>query len=150
MEKIHDTLGYTICRTARKIQKELTDELSEYDIPIAQWVALKTLAEHEGVSQKELAGLLQKDQNNVKAIVDRLSRKKLLARQRSEGDARAFELYLTGAGQKLVEKLASVDEQAIARIQSVLTEEEAKSFAALLARIEAGLDERQKISLADA
>lgn len=70
-----DSLGYRICTTARKIHHCLTARFEKYDITPEQWVILRTVFENEGLSQKQLAQLVDKDANNVKVLVDKLVKK---------------------------------------------------------------------------
>lgn len=141
MVKIKDSLGYTICRVARKIHQQITEAFSPYDMPLGQWVTLKTLAENDGISQKQLSLLLEKDQNNVKAMIDRLERKQLLRREPNMTDRRAFSLAITEEGKSLVQKLAALDEQAIREIEMPLKETERAELRALLAKLEQQLDD---------
>ena len=144
--KIKDSLGYTICRVARKIHQRITGEFSVYDMPLAQWVTLKTVSENDGISLKQLSGLLEKDQNNVKAMVDRLDKKGFLQRKVNAADKRAFSLFVTQEGSRMVTELAARDERAIAQIEQPLTEAETQLFLSFLARIEKQLDEVKEAS----
>ena len=143
MEKIKDSLGYTVCRVARKIHQRITEAFSQYDMPLGQWVTLKTLAENDGISQKQLSLLLEKDQNNVKAMIDRLEKKHLLRREPDMTDRRAFSLVVTDEGRQMVRKLAALDEQAVHEIEMPLKETERAELLALLARLEQRLDEKK-------
>ena len=143
MEKIKDSLGYTVCRVARKIHQRITEAFSQYDMPLGQWVTLKTLAENDGISQKQLSLLLEKDQNNVKAMIDRLEKKHLLRREPDMTDRRAFSLVVTDEGRQMVRKLAALDEKAIHEIEMPLKETERAELLALLARLEQRLDEKK-------
>ena len=139
--KTNDSLGYMLCRTARKIHQQLTQKFQAYDITLEQWVALKTVEENNGLSQKQLALLLEKDQNNVTAMLGRLEKKQLLRREVNQADKRAFSLFVTGQGLQTIKKLASIDEAAIAAIEAPLQPEEVEHFKKQLRRIEAKLAE---------
>ena len=79
MRNIINSLGYDICYTARKIYQFLT---KEFNITPEQFVVLVKLSEENGISQMELANRLDKDKNNVKAMVDNLSKKGYLIKKR--------------------------------------------------------------------
>ena len=102
---------------------------------------LKTVEENDGISQKQLAVLLEKDQNNVTALLGRLEKKQLLRREVNQADKRAFSLRVTESGLQTIEKLASVDEAAIAAIEAALQPVEVDQFKAQLRRIEEKLAE---------
>ena len=68
-------IGYDICYTARKIYQYVGKQINNFNITPEQLVMLKELLKEEGVSQKQLASKLDKDQNTVKAIIDKLEKK---------------------------------------------------------------------------
>lgn len=134
-----------ICRIARKVHKQLTEKFSFYDITLEQWVILKTLSENDGISQKQLSVRLQKDQNTIKAMVDKMESKQFLRRESNPKDKRAFLLFVTVKGSLLVEELSLIDEAAIAEVEKPLSREEVGVLKSMLSCIEKGLDE-QKLS----
>ena len=134
--RIDDTLGYLICRTARKVHRHIEKNFSPYGLTVEQWVAMKILAEKPDVSQKELATQMKKDPNTVKAIVDRLIRKDYVRREHNPADRRAFLLRLTIAGQSLVDKLAAADEQENRQLERELGEADTANMKKMLVQIE--------------
>ena len=56
--------------------------IHQTDITPEQFVVLVKLSEENGISQMELANRLDKDKNNVKAMVDNLSKKGYLIKKR--------------------------------------------------------------------
>lgn len=88
-------LSFEICYTARKIYQILNKYLKKYNITPEQFVVLEALFEKEEISQKELALILDKDQNTVKAIVDKLEKNDYIKKEVNSKDKRAFKLYLT-------------------------------------------------------
>ncbi|WP_145033707.1 MarR family winged helix-turn-helix transcriptional regulator, partial [Micrococcus luteus] len=61
----------------------------------------KRLSEQDGITQKELAWIADKDQANLTKILDILERKHLVRRSRNEEDRRSFLIYITEEGRKL-------------------------------------------------
>jgi DNA-binding MarR family transcriptional regulator len=70
----------------------------------AQLFVLQTLSEARVASIGELASLTHTDQSSVSVVVDRLARRRLVARGESKLDARRVEIRLTAAGRSLVRK----------------------------------------------
>lgn len=85
----------------------MTKKLEVYNITPEQLIVVNKLAEEEGVSQKELAIKLDKDQNTVKAIIDKLVRNGYVLRSINERDRRAFTLFL---GERAKKDLAEIRE----------------------------------------
>ena len=134
--QIDDTLGYMICRTARKVHHRIGKIFSPYGLTMEQWVAMKKLAEHPGISQKHLAERMEKDQNTVKAIVDRRIRKRYVQRRVNPSDRRAFLLLLTEEGQRQVKLLSVEDERENLLLEECLGCEETRQIKAMLRMIE--------------
>jgi DNA-binding MarR family transcriptional regulator len=134
--RIDDTLGYLICRTARKVHRHIEKIFSPYGLTVEQWVAMKILAETPDISQKELSAQMKRDANTVKAIVERLIKKDYVKRELNPSDRRAFLLQLTKAGQLLVDKLAAADEQENRQLEEKLGEADTASMKKMLLQIE--------------
>lgn len=117
---IEQSIGYVICTTARKIHQHLTEQFKTYNITPEQWVVLKSLSLQDGISQKEIADIVDKDPNNIKALVDKLEAKSLLERKQNPLDKRAFSLHVTIKGEKLVQQLSSLDETMLDTIHNDL------------------------------
>ena len=134
--RIDDTLGYLICRTAKKVHRHIEKIFSPYGLTLEQWVAMKILAETPDISQKELSAQMKRDPNTVKAIVDRLIKKDYVRRELNPSDRRAFLLQLTKIGQLLVDKLAAADEQENRQLEEKLGEADTASMKKMLLQIE--------------
>lgn len=105
-----------ICYTARKIYNYLNKNLEKYDITPEQLLVIKTLSNYHHISQKELSDLLDKDQNTIKAIVDKLQQKKFIERKQNPNDKRAYILELTENSKKILTELLKIEEQIMEKL----------------------------------
>lgn len=135
-----NTLTYDICYTARKIYQFLTKEFRPYDITPEQFVILTALFEEEGVSQMELALKLDKDKNNIKAIVDILEKKEYILKKENILDKRAYSLYITNKAKKLFPILKEKEEKIKRTLTSSLSLEEVKVSTFALKKIRENID----------
>ncbi|MGJ4950155.1 MarR family winged helix-turn-helix transcriptional regulator [Bradyrhizobium sp. HKCCYLS20291] len=71
----------------------------------AQWVVLFRLRAQEGLSQVDLAEVLELQPISLVRLLDRLVEQGLLERRHDPRDRRANRVYLTAAGRKLVDDL---------------------------------------------
>ncbi|GLH76212.1 MarR family transcriptional regulator [Bradyrhizobium sp. SSBR45G] len=71
----------------------------------AQWVVLFRLRAQEGMSQVDLADVLELQPISLVRLLDRLVEQGLLERRHDPRDRRANRLHLTSAGRKLVDDL---------------------------------------------
>ena len=134
-----DSLGYSICTTARKIHRCLTARFEQYDITPEQWVILRAVFD-EGISQKKLAELVGKDPNNVKVLVDKLVKKALLVRQTNPEDKRAFSLFVMPNGRVLNYKIQMENEHLLDYLAEGLSGRELNRFLQTLAKINETVD----------
>jgi DNA-binding MarR family transcriptional regulator len=74
----------------------------------AQWIVLFRLRQHEGLSQVDLADVLELQPISLVRLLDRLVEHGLLERRHDPKDRRANRLYLTARGRQLVDELDSL------------------------------------------
>jgi DNA-binding MarR family transcriptional regulator len=74
----------------------------------AQWIVLFRLREQEGLSQVDLADVLELQPISLVRLLDRLVKHGLLERRHDPKDRRANRLFLTASGKQLVDDLDSL------------------------------------------
>jgi len=74
----------------------------------AQWIVLFRLREQEGLSQVDLADVLELQPISLVRLLDRLVERGLLERRHDPKDRRANRLFLTERGHQLVDDLDSL------------------------------------------
>ena len=74
----------------------------------AQWIVLFRLREQEGLSQVDLADVLELQPISLVRLLDRLVEHGLLERRHDPRDRRTNRLFLTAAGRQLVDDLDSL------------------------------------------
>src|SRR5450631_2514105 len=74
----------------------------------AQWIVLFRLRQQEGLSQVDLADVLELQPISLVRLLDRLVEHGLLERRHDPKDRRANKLYLTASGRQLVDDLDSL------------------------------------------
>jgi DNA-binding MarR family transcriptional regulator len=88
----------------------------------AQWIVLFRLREQEGLSQVDLADVLELQPISLVRLLDRLVEHGLLERRHDPKDRRANKLFLTEAGRQLVGDLdslrASIAEEVLQDVSS--------------------------------
>lgn len=77
----------------------------------AQWVVLFRLRACEGLSQVDLAEVLELQPISLVRLLDRLVEQGLLERRHDPKDRRANQLFLTDAGRRLVDELDSLRDE---------------------------------------
>jgi MarR family transcriptional regulator for hemolysin len=116
----------------------------------AQWIVLFRLRQQEGLSQVDLADVLELQPISLVRLLDRLVEHGLLERRPDPKDRRANRLFLTRAGRQLVDDLDSLrDSIAIDVLQEIpdaAIETSLKTLVDVKERIK-GLGERGDIAI---
>jgi DNA-binding MarR family transcriptional regulator len=76
----------------------------------AQWIVLYRLRQQEGLSQVDLADVLELQPISLVRLLDRLVEHDLLERRHDPKDRRANRLFLTASGRQLVDDLDSLSD----------------------------------------
>ncbi|WP_308461599.1 MarR family transcriptional regulator [Brachyspira pilosicoli] len=138
---IINNIGYDICYTARKIYQYIAKQIINFDITPEQLIVLKELAKEEGISQKELSTKLDKDQNTVKAMIDKLEIKSFIKRKENKQDKRAFSLYLTEKAKKELPIIENYENQVLDTIVKELNPNDAETIKNTLKKIRSNISE---------
>lgn len=80
---------------ARLSRIEADKRARQHDLTRAQWVMLLKLARYPGLSQKDLAEILEVEPMTVARLTDRLERRGLVERRADPRDRRIWRLHLT-------------------------------------------------------
>lgn len=107
---INQSLGYLLNTSARNIKSLLNDELKSAGITTSQWAVLKLLSEKGMLTQVDIALNLKSDKATVGAITEKIERKGLVIKDKNLLDKRAYNVFLTDAGESLVNNLVGAAE----------------------------------------
>jgi DNA-binding MarR family transcriptional regulator len=83
------------------LHRRTNAELARFGLTADQFVVLTTLAEGDGVTQKELVRRTGSDANTMSEMLARLERRGLVSRERHATDGRARTVALTEQGRRL-------------------------------------------------
>ena len=76
--------------------------VTRYGLTGPQLTVLRELSEHSGVSVGELTRTIHLSQATVTGILDRLAKRELIDRQRSDQDKRRVQVWLTDTGKQML------------------------------------------------
>jgi MarR family transcriptional regulator for hemolysin len=98
----------------------------------AQWIVLFRLRQQEGLSQVDLADVLELQPISLVRLLDRLVEHGLLERRHDPKDRRANRLFLTASGRQLVDDLDSLRDDIATDVLQDLPEDAIKTSLATL------------------
>ncbi|HUX41282.1 MAG TPA: MarR family transcriptional regulator [Rectinemataceae bacterium] len=101
----------------------------------AQYGALIALAEHDGLSQAELAQVLETDSTTAMVLRGSLEKKRLVDRKADQKDARIRRIGLTAEGRKLATQARPEIANLFGSGPSVLSDADAKKLLGMLAKL---------------
>lgn len=136
---LDNTLGFILGRVSRKVHYRLDEIFKANDITIEQWVGLRMIHEAGPLCQRELADRMEKNQNTIKALTDRLEKKGLIERAIDRRDKRNLILTLTDRGEELLESLSPLEEKVNETIETILTPKQTELCKELLLQLERNL-----------
>jgi MarR family transcriptional regulator, transcriptional regulator for hemolysin len=103
-----------LVETSRLLRNYIDHRAKSRGTTRAQWIVLFRLRDQEGLSQVDLADVLELQPISLVRLLDRLVEHGLLERRHDPKDRRANRLFLTASGRQLVDDLDSLrDENAI-------------------------------------
>jgi DNA-binding MarR family transcriptional regulator len=100
-----DDLFFLLHDVARLIRVAADKRARVDGMTRAQWALLIQLFGAPGLSQKEVADLLEVEPISVARLVDRLERNKLIERRPDPGDRRIWRLHLTPAAGPVLKRI---------------------------------------------
>ena len=97
-----------LVETSRLLRNHIDQRAKGRGTTRAQWIVLFRLRQQEGLSQVDLADVLELQPISLVRLLDRLVEAKLLERKPDPTDRRANRLFLTAKGRQLVDDLDSL------------------------------------------
>ena len=97
-----------LIETSRLLRNHIDQRAKSRGTTRAQWIVLFQLREKEGLSQVDLADVLELQPISLVRLLDRLVDHGLVERRSDPHDRRANQLFLTAAGRRLVDDLDSL------------------------------------------
>lgn len=129
----------------RMLRTEADRRARAHGMSRAQWVMLIRLDRQPGLSQKELAELLEVEPITVARLADRLEARGLLERRPDPADRRIWRLHLLPAAQPVLDELVSHRDDLIALLTARLTPETIEIVTTALRRMRSTLSRRPEL-----
>jgi MarR family transcriptional regulator for hemolysin len=110
MIQLEEVVFYTIEKAIKSYRQFAQRQIKEQgiNITIDQWLILKTISDHPGIMQREIAEAVFKDSASLTRVIDLLVKKKFLSRLFHSDDRRRFDLKLTTNGEHILKQLESI------------------------------------------
>ena len=127
-----------VMRVARKVRRLERPDRNESRGSLR---LLRKLAEHDGLTARELAEMLDIRQPSLTEMLNRLEGGGIVRREPDQQDHRKVRIYLQAEGRAILERYREQRQQEVEYLNSVLTREEQQLFCRICDRMANALEE---------
>ena len=132
-------IGYTMTDVARLLRTVFERRVRSLGLTRAQWVVIARLHRRPGLSQSEVADLLEIEKATAGRLIDRMEAKGWIERRSDPQDRRVNRLHLTPHAQRLHAMIWPLAEATVDDALSGLTTAERRTLTGLMDRVKAQL-----------
>lgn len=108
---LEEHVGYWLRYVSNHVSHAFARKVEAQDVTVAEWVLLREMFDAGAANPSSLAETLGMTRGTVSKLVERLCRKKLVARSSSGDDRRYQTVELTASGRRLVPRLAQAADE---------------------------------------
>jgi len=134
-------IGYSITDVARLMRTVFERRVRGLGLTRAQWLVIARVHRRPGLSQSEVADLLEIEKATAGRLIDRMERKGWIERRAEPRDRRVNRLHLTRRGEQLHAEIWPLAEATVDHALGDLTAAERRLLTTLMARVKARLVE---------
>jgi len=134
------SFGVLITDVTRLMRKHFDRRAVRFNLTRAQWRALKRVSYSEGMSQSELAEVLELEPIAIGRVIDRLQKAGFVERRADPADRRAWRLYLTPRAHAVVDDMESISTKLFREAQRGIPAADLKTMIGVLARMKDNLN----------
>jgi DNA-binding MarR family transcriptional regulator len=132
---LDDQVGFLLRRAYQRASSNLIERIGAYDLTAPQFATLARLYERVLLSQNLLGRLVAMEPANIRDVVRRLKKRRLVATRRDPDDARLLLVSLTPGGRALVGELLPIEIECTEKTLAALNAPERKLLYELLGRL---------------
>lgn len=128
-------MSYVTDGAMKRITEAFGQRLQGSGITRIQWIALYYIQDHEKISQRQLAHLMNISDSSAGRLLDRLQRDGHVTRVPSKKDRRVTLIELTEEGKEVIEELLPIGTEFQDKLMAGIEERELEIFQSVLERM---------------
>lgn len=132
-------IGYIIADVARLLRMVCDRRVRKLGLTRAQWLAVTRLHRRPGLSQSEVADLLEVEKATACRLLDRLEAKKWIERRPDKKDRRVKRIYLTSRANRVQASIWPIAESTVDDALIDLSADERRQLLDMMVRIKGKL-----------
>jgi DNA-binding MarR family transcriptional regulator len=134
-----DYIGYSITDVGRLLRTVFERRVRAVGLTRAQWLVIARMRRRPGLSQSEIADLLEIEKASAGRLIDRMEAKGWLQRRDDASDRRINRLHLTPEAEQLHAAIWPIAEATVDTALGDLSTEERRLLTGLMTRVKAKL-----------
>jgi MarR family transcriptional regulator, transcriptional regulator for hemolysin len=136
-----EALSFRFDEIVRALSRRVDARLEAYDLSRAQWRLLAYIIRNHGMTQSEIARVLELERASVGQTIDIMERKQLLARTPSQTDRRVWRIEATQKARDLLPELRPMIDRLHDQMFAGFSESEIEQLGDLIDRIVNNIDD---------
>lgn len=133
--RLENQVGFLLRRAYQRASSNLVERIGPYDLTAPQFATLSRLYERGTLSQNLLGRLVAMEPANIRDVVLRLKKRRLVTTRRDPDDGRLILVALTASGRSLIEQLLPVEIECTARTLAKFNANDKRVLYDLLSRL---------------
>lgn len=133
------TIGFLIADVARLMRASFDRRVRRIGLTRAQWQVLSLLHRRPGISQSELAEMLEVERATAGRLIDRLEHKGWVIRRHDPADRRTYRLHLTAEAEEVQAEMGEIAAALIDDAMAPLSPREREALQAMMERVKGRL-----------
>ncbi len=133
------TIGFLIADVARMMRSAFDRRVRRIGLTRSQWQVLSVLHWRPGLSQSELAEMLEVERATAGRLIDRLEQKGWVVRHRDPADRRTWRLHLTMEAEAVQAEMGQIAAEMIDDAMAALRPGEREALTEMLDRVKGQL-----------
>ena len=132
-------IGYALSDVARLMRTVFERRVREFGLTRAQWIVIARIYRRPGLSQSEVADVLEIEKASAGRLVDRMEAKGWLQRRDDANDRRINRLHLTPAAERLHAAIWPIAEATVDTALGDLSANDRRQLTAFMIRVKSKL-----------
>ena len=132
-------IGYAITDVGRLLRTVFERRVREFGLTRAQWLVITRVHRSPGLSQSEVADLLEIEKASAGRLIDRMEAKGWLQRRDDANDRRINRMYLTPVAERLHAAIWPIAEETVDAALGDLSADERRQLTRLMGRVKSKL-----------
>lgn len=142
---MRDEFPFAVARVTRRWRKLLDERLKDLGVTQARWTTMVYLEQGgEGLTQRELAGLMAIENPTLVRLLDSLEQQNLIERRACPRDRRARRLHLTEPGREFMNELTARADELREEMLEGISDEDIEMALGVFHRILENAQKKQK------